>query len=658
MKKCFCAIATGFILASAGMCFAEEVTDTKKMDEVVVTGTRFEQEVVKIPANVTVISSEDIKESGAQTVPDILRTLGGVTVRDLNGNGNNQMVDMGGFGETADRHVAVVVNGRRINPIDQSGIRWTLVPVDNIERIEVLYGSGAVLYGDNAIGGVINIITKDIEEGVSMDLEAVAGNMVSRRAHGLFSYNKGAFGIQIGADRSKTNGYRERSESERDGIYGKVQVYPSDTVLLSLDVSSGDSKYQLPGALSEAQAGLNRKSAVNQNDEGEDKDFYIGLGAEFDFDAKGVLTLRVNNREEDIDSDMASWASYMMIESETDGLNAQYVLDADFMSRGNRLTLGVDYYDTQYDAFRGAAKGDTTNRFNNSKETLSYYIQDELSIVDSVTVNAGMRREDPEISLAANFAGAVTGYSYNDSETAWHLGLSYNFKPGSKIYARVYEAFRYPVVDEFTSLFTGAINNNLKQETSEGYELGARYTFENSAVINARIYTIDLENEIAYSNTTWQNENLDKTRHKGAEIDFRYQACPFAAVFGNIGYTDAEFRQGDNSGKKIPLVPEWKYNLGIDMTYENFKGRIQYNYTGERYFGSDYANSVKQMEEYQTVDLYIGAKSEKVEFFFNALNILGEEYSDYGYYNSWGPDFYNYYPMPEASYWAGVKLSF
>ena len=658
MKKLILTFAVTIAITTAGMALAEDENNAKKMDAVVVTGTRFEQEVEKIPANVKVITSEDIKKNGAQSVPEILRNLGGVSVRDLNGNGNNQMVDMGGFGETADRHVAVVINGRRVNPIDMSGVRWTLIPVDNIERVEVLYGSGAVLYGDNALGGVINIITKDITEGISFDAEALAGNMGTKRAHGILNYNKGSFGIQLGVEGSETDGYRDRTEAKRKGVFGKVQAYPTDTIMLSLELSAGDSEYQLPGALTEEQMIEDREQAVNLDDKGEDKDYFVGLGAEFDFDTKGVLTVRADKREEDIDSDMTSWSSFMMIESETDSLTAQYVLDSDLIDHGNRFTFGIDYYDTDYDAYRGYSKGEKTNSFNHSKKTMSYYAQDEFSILDSLIFNAGIRYEDPEIDLSTDVSEATTSYSFNDSETAWHLGLSYILNPGSKVYARIYEAFRYPVVDEFTSLYTGAINSNLKQETSKGYEIGTRLSLGSKVLVNARIYTIDLEDEIAYSMVTWMNENLDKTRHKGAEIDFRYQVCPFAAIYGNAAYTNTEFRQGENKGKEIPLVPEWKYSLGIDTKYENIKGKIQYNYVGDRYFGSDYANTQKTMEAYNTVDVYLGYEIHNYEIFANATNIFNEKYSDYGYYNSWGPAYYNYYPMPEASYWVGIKVSF
>lgn len=655
MKRCI--LLSGLaLLMIAG---TGNASDLATLEEVVVTGTRFEREVDKIPAHVSVITADQIKRSGAQTVPDVLRGLGGVSIRDLNGNGNNQVVDIGGFGETADRHVAVVINGRRVNPIDQSGIRWTLIPVANIQRIEILHGSGSVLYGDNAMGAVINIITKDVREGLSVDAEAGAGNLDAQRGYGQVHYGKGPVGFQLGIEGFDTDGYRERSAAERRDGFGKVQVYPSDTVTLSLEMNAGKAEYELPGALTEAQRNADRRQAANPADEGQDDEFFTGLGSEFDFGDYGLLNVRLNYREEDIDSDLASWASFVMIESERDGANVQYVLERDLMGHGNRLTLGFDYYDTEYEAFRGAFKGATTNRFRHEKETFGYYAQDELNILDSLILNVGARYEDPEIRLGADLAGfAPNTYVYDDSETAWHLGLAYNFMPGSKVYGRVYESFRYPAVDEFTSLFTGAINTDLKQETAEGYELGTRLSLFSRLLLHLRLYTMDLENEIAWNPLTNQNENLDETRHQGGEADLRFQAFRHAAFYGSVGYTDAEFRRGANAGKQIPLVPEWKYHAGVDVQYAGFQGRLQYNYVDSRFFGLDYGNAQKQMDDYQTVDLYLSYGFKKFDLFFNGTNIFGEDYSDYAFYNSFGfPAFYNYYPMPEAVYLVGVKFS-
>jgi len=141
--------------------FAQEKEVT--LEKVVVTATRDAEEIRKIPANVTVITKKQIEESYAETVVGLLRDQVGVVVKDIYGNGKSATVDIRGFGETAPPNTLVLVDGRRVNQIDLSGVDWTQIPLHQIERIEVVRGSGSVLYGDNAVGGVINIITKTPE---------------------------------------------------------------------------------------------------------------------------------------------------------------------------------------------------------------------------------------------------------------------------------------------------------------------------------------------------------------------------------------------------------------------------------------------------------------------------------------------------------------
>ncbi len=663
MKKWLLVLFVCLAFISPGLAGADEEMGGEEpvtmMEEVVVTGTRFEQVVEKIPAHVTVITEDQIEASGARSVPDILRSLGGVLVRDLNGNGNNQIVDMGGFGETADRHVAVVINGRRINPIDQSGIRWTLIPVENIERIEVLHGAGSVLYGDNAMGGVINIITKEGKEGFQFNSELGYGNLHTRRGYAAVDFGRGPLSVHLGGVRFETDGYRERSETERSGGFGKVRLDLNENVSLFFEGSAGNADFELPGSLTETQRDADRRQSVNPADEGEDSDSFVGLGTELDLGRFGLLNLHLSHRTEKRDSDMASWFSFMMFDVETNGLAAQYILESDLVGHGNRLTLGFDYYNTEYEAFQGAFKGATTNRFAHEKRTLSYYAQDEFNILDSLILNIGVRYEDPDIDLGALVGGVTNSSGYDDGETAWNVGLAYSFMPGSKVYARVYRSFRYPVVDEYTSIFTGAINSNLKQETATGYEAGVRLSVFSKLVLNLRCYTMNVKDEISWNPVTFQNENLDETRHRGGEMDFRFQPAKYLALYGGAGYTDAEFTNGANDGKQIPLVPEWKGHAGLEVNYLGFRGRLQYNYVGERFFGMDYSNSQKKMDDYHTVDLYLAYRYKFMEFFFNANNLFDEKYSDFAFYNSWGwPGFFNYYPMPEAVYFGGVRIYF
>ena len=195
--SCAVSIAALFFLTTPALSAEETVTT---LDPVVVTATRQEEPVSSVPADITIISAADISQSTATTVPDLLRTQPGIQVKDITGSQRNFQVDMRGFGETAQSNTLVLVDGRRINQADLSGTDWTLIPLNRIERIEVIRGGrGSVLYGDNAAGGVINIITKkgdqttveaEIRAGSYKTFESSAAASGSQAEFFLFSFGK------------------------------------------------------------------------------------------------------------------------------------------------------------------------------------------------------------------------------------------------------------------------------------------------------------------------------------------------------------------------------------------------------------------------------------------------------------------------------------
>src|SRR5512136_3414338 len=146
-----------FPLASS---FATAQQAPYKLDEIVVTAERTKSPLGEAPANVTVITAEDIKETGAQTLIDVFQREPGVFPQNLLGNPKQSNVDIRGFGETAPQNVLFLVDGRRVNNIDLSGADLAQIAVGAVERIEVYRGPASVLFGDNAAAGAINIITK------------------------------------------------------------------------------------------------------------------------------------------------------------------------------------------------------------------------------------------------------------------------------------------------------------------------------------------------------------------------------------------------------------------------------------------------------------------------------------------------------------------
>jgi len=135
---CAVFVVPGFSRAEGEKKDADVITTMK---EVVVTGMRTEQSVERIPANVTVIYEEDIENSNARTVSDVLRSEEGIVVRDWFGNGKTAQVDLRGFGETANANTLVLMDGRRVNEIDLSGTDWTQIPLEQIQRIEIVRGT-------------------------------------------------------------------------------------------------------------------------------------------------------------------------------------------------------------------------------------------------------------------------------------------------------------------------------------------------------------------------------------------------------------------------------------------------------------------------------------------------------------------------------------
>ena len=146
-------------LTAAAPGYAQQRRPVTIADEVVVTATRFREPQQELPVGVTVISEERIRASTAATVPGLLKQFPGIQVRDNSGS-PNQQVDLRGFGITGDQNTLVLLDGQRISENEQTTVNWAAIPLSAIERIEIMRGSGAVLYGGGATGGTINIITK------------------------------------------------------------------------------------------------------------------------------------------------------------------------------------------------------------------------------------------------------------------------------------------------------------------------------------------------------------------------------------------------------------------------------------------------------------------------------------------------------------------
>ena len=147
-------------LSFVNVAAAQEVLD---LDKIVVEASRSNDTVGAMNKDVTIITSEDIANSPAKSLPELLNEVPGVDAR-VNSSIKDQQIDMGQFGESSMSNVVVLIDGRRLNTPDLAAADLSLIDVNAIDHIEVIQGAGTVLYGDNATGGVINIITKKAQK--------------------------------------------------------------------------------------------------------------------------------------------------------------------------------------------------------------------------------------------------------------------------------------------------------------------------------------------------------------------------------------------------------------------------------------------------------------------------------------------------------------
>jgi iron complex outermembrane receptor protein len=209
------------------------------------TGTGF------VGASTSVITAEDIARSPGTTLQDLLSQEVGVqTISTTSGqNGAGTTVDLRGFGATAVSNTLVLLNGRRLTDIDLSGIDFSTIPRDSIQRIEITRGnSGAVLYGDGAVGGVINIITKTgVAQPPSGRVEASFGSFNQRELNASAAASQGPFAVSVFGNGVNSDGYRVNDYVRQRNAVGDLR-YTGDEGSAWLNISGDEQHLGLPGA--------------------------------------------------------------------------------------------------------------------------------------------------------------------------------------------------------------------------------------------------------------------------------------------------------------------------------------------------------------------------------------------------------------------------
>jgi iron complex outermembrane receptor protein len=638
---------------------AETTNTVTEAERVVVTATRSVSDMREVPGNPAVITAQDIADGHYASVPEALQKKAGIFFSNYADNPSQASVNLRGFGgDNPHGKVLVLVNGRKLNRPDMATINWAQIPMQTVERIEVVRGPNSVLYGDHAVGGVINIITRDGAEIPETTLQASVGSYNAYNQNAVTSGNLDGLGYVATAGHQSGDGYRDRSRYDTSSGSLRLSGNINEVLSAYAEASVVKEQHQLPGALSLAQIQDDRKQAVNQDDNAISTYSTLHTGIEALPTDELIFNLDGGFSRKDLQADMTSWFSYYDYTIRSHTLSPKLTLLTPVAGMDNELILGSDLALETLNTkkFNDEDRTDRATDTKITKELAGGYIADTLSLTDRLFFNAGARLEQNTVD-AVHKSAAPYDDDIRHTEEAWQASLNWLPTDEVKIFAGIDRTYRYPFIDEQASYtgFGDYFNKDLKPETGINYETGIEFNPVSNLVLQATVFRTDMKDEIA-ANALWVNENLDETTHQGVELHAGYENEAFA-LDGYYTWLLSEFTAGANNGNEIPWVPQNKLdiNLALFLT-DALTLNTHVSYVGSMYQSGDNANTgANKQSEYVLVDLLLEyalpVKKCAASVFAGVDNVFETEYN---YLVAWD----GYYPAPERTLKAGVNITF
>ncbi|MSQ58838.1 MAG: TonB-dependent receptor [Betaproteobacteria bacterium] len=627
---------------------AEPVTD-----EVVITATRFEEHNPSVPM-LQVIGKKEIEASGQRFLPDLLQLQSGISVRDNTGSPDKQ-VDMRGFGVTGDQNTVILIDGQRLTENELASANWSAIPISSVERIEIIRGGAAVLYGSGATGGVINVITKKPAPGArAAQVSAGLGNHATTdvRANGTIASD--VLGMTLALNRYDSDNFRVNNEISQTGLnvgFDSLNAGP----LVSVRFAAEEQDLRLPGARSRAQLITDRRGTATPDDFSRRDSKRVGLtgivpvaGGEFRAD------LSYRNR----DTSSFQIGTNVEAKSEAFAVSPRVRLPFHLGAVEYAFTAGVDWDRWDYQSNRVSTF--STTDLASTQENRAVYAQNTFSFPSLTTLILGGRAQ--KVEYEARDAASAQPYaagSQSRNLQAYEVQVKQAFGESWVAYGKLGQSFRLATVDEVYAPFGGpsfdAIVTFLGPQKSHDREVGLQMKRRR---VQGRwvAYHMNLTNEIHFDPVTFSNTNYPPSQRYGSEFDVAWRLSDRFVIPGNATYTRAKFRSGsvggtDVSGKELPLVPRYKANIGLLWNAaDTVSGGVSLNWVGEQRFDNDESNTfADKIPAFATVDTRLGARFGPCLLSGEIRNLLNEKYYTYGVRSLSSLNF-NAYPAAERSF--------
>lgn len=579
------ALAMGFSTSV----FAAESQDQRvvnaSLDTLVVTASRSEEKLKNVPARLTVIDQKTIEQNPLLNISDVIQRDPSIYIKQSGGLGQISEISLRGAKPV---HTLVLKDGARLNSQNELGPLYpAFLDTTDVQQVEILKGPASVQYGSDAIGGVVQLISKKPEK-TGADLTGIYGenNTYKTIANANLVTDQG-FYAQVGGQRLESDGTRilesqaknEKASYDQKGYHAKVGFYQENTIDASASISENKG------------TSIFTNNYITNTAQRQFENRVINAKVAYNILPDLIVNARYSNAQDK--QNVPAYGSRYDTENNEADLNLKWKF-----TPNQNILVGATYTDANYQT-NTILKGDQ------SVDSTGYYLQHQFKN-ELFDTQVGVRVEDNE-----RFGTHTVGQG----------AVRYHFLPNASVYANIGTAFRAPTLNELYSQWGG--NVNLKPEESTSYELGFDYDLTSNLSTNFSIYYNKIENLIIPSSSPTGNINVDKAKFTGGEAEIKwYQDDLFLAA----GYA---YVRPKNEKTDLDIAYRPRQTLTLKTGLENAVYGISAAVIGRSDSNaSNSANAVK-VPGYATVDLNAYWNiNPNVKLFTNIQNVGDVQYRE------------------------------
>jgi len=651
--------------------------DTTTLAPVVVTGVRLPavRELARgLAGRTATLDARDLDARGVRSLADALEQLPGVTTSDELGATGQLDVSLRGFQVSPviglPQGVTVYVDGVRANEPDAHEVNFDLLPLEDVERVEVVYGP-SVLLGRNALGAAVNLVTRRGTMPPSREVEASAGSYDRYELKAHAGARHGVWDYYVGARYEREQGWRQDTRSRIATLFGKLGLL-NGTWDATLSYSGADNKIFQAGSLPQSLAALRPDSNFTRGDYFAPQAHLVIFNAQRLL-GRGGTQLAINAFGRSLNSaqfnvNFVGADSRQLNRTRIGGGAVQLSGRLPLGGRELRWLAGADA-DYQRTAVRilavpgGGAPDSLTESVRTNQVDGGAFVGGNIEVVPRLTATLAARYDWIRVPFEDLVDPAESGLNMY-RRLSPRAGLTWSGGRGHEVFASLSRGFRAPAIVEIGCAdpqaacplpFALGPDPALQPVVATTYELGWRYratSVHGGLDASANVYRTDVRDDIffiASSVTGGYFQNVGATRRGGVEVALQWLGPAGLRLYTNYGYTSATFQTDaqlattrDTAGETVgpgdalPLVPNHRVNAGVAIPVvtasrgPSLQAGLDARYVGRQWLRSDEANVTRRLADYAVADASLTVTWREVELRAMVRNLFDRRYFTFG----------------------------